>query len=131
MGSTITKYVVCEDPDEWGDEPPLDSYQEAKDEAERRCAAVVELTFEYTDSEVVDDFRPEWQVIVGNIGTVYAGRAEMDARENFRVYIEQSTTRWTRAAGENVVLMKDGEIVEEHEGSGEDRESMDSMLEDT
>ena len=55
----ITKYAVCDNPDEWGDEPLTESYQDAKAEAQRDNKCVVALEYEYSDSELVDDFREE------------------------------------------------------------------------
>jgi hypothetical protein len=54
--SSIERYVVTADPDEWGDGPMLD-YDEARTLAAQHGACVVELTYEYADSELVDDFR--------------------------------------------------------------------------
>jgi hypothetical protein len=53
----IERYAVAADPDEWGDAPLYDNYQEAKDDARRQGACVITLTYEYSDSEVTDDFR--------------------------------------------------------------------------
>lgn len=55
--ATITRYVVTDNPDEWGDAPTYDKYREARDEASRRNACVIELEYEYSDSSLVDDFR--------------------------------------------------------------------------
>lgn len=59
IGSTITIYAVCEDPDEWGDAPLFEDYRDAHKEAKERSECVVELNYEYTDSSLVDDFRKE------------------------------------------------------------------------
>lgn len=56
--STICKYVVCNDPDEWGDEPMHDSAMEAHDQALSEGRCVVEVEFEYIDSGLAWDFRP-------------------------------------------------------------------------
>lgn len=53
----------------------------------------------------------EWEVLVGNIGTVYAGG---DRREAFRVFEEYrglSRRNVGRAGGEGVVLMAGGGVV--------------------
>jgi len=59
---------------------------------------------------------PEWEVIVGNIGTVYSGPDEELAKIKYESYVEDSGLNSGRAAGENVVLMCDGEIVQEYIG---------------
>lgn len=58
---------------------------------------------------------PYYEVIVGNIGTVYNGRDEKEARKDFATYMQQSIDNYGRAGRESVVLMKDGEIIEEYE----------------
>lgn len=59
MSGEITRYVVCEDPDEWGDGPTYEQakYEDAKREASSIGGCVVEITYEFSDSELVDDFR--------------------------------------------------------------------------
>lgn len=57
-----------------------------------------------------------YEVIVGNIGTVYRGDDESEARRLFDVYVEQSRSGFGRAGGESVTVFQDGEIVLEHEG---------------
>jgi len=58
----------------------------------------------------------EWEVIVGNIGTVYSGTNGFEARKKFSTYVKQSKTGYGRAAYEDVTLMKDGDMVKEHYG---------------
>jgi hypothetical protein len=60
---------------------------------------------------------PEWQVVVGNVGTVYSGTNGAEARKTFLVYRKQSRTGQGRAAGEEVTLFKDGEPVESYWGA--------------
>ncbi len=55
-----------------------------------------------------------YQVIVGNIGTVYDGDNGFDARRTFMSYVKDSGAKYGRASGEPVTLMRDGEPVEEH-----------------
>ena len=55
----------------------------------------------------------KYQVIVGNIGTVYDGDDEVEAKKEYYSWIEQ-TERGGRASGEPVTLMIDGEPTEEH-----------------
>ncbi len=54
-----------------------------------------------------------WEVIVGNIGTVYSGLNELEAREIYQQYCKDSTEYVGRASRENVTLMCDNEIVVE------------------
>ena len=56
-----------------------------------------------------------YQVLVGNIGTVYDGDIEADARAAFVEYRRASWAGDGRAAGEAVTLMSGGEPVEEYE----------------
>ena len=53
-----------------------------------------------------------WQVVCGNIGTVYSGNDGVKAKERFYEYVDLSKTGCGRAAYEEVVLMQDDEIVE-------------------
>lgn len=62
------------------------------------------------------------EVYCGHIGLVFSNHplAGPSGRETalsvFREYREQSKSGYGRAAGESVVLMKDGEIFREHVG---------------
>lgn len=56
----------------------------------------------------------EYQVIVGNIGTVCDGHDKVIAFETFKEYVEQSQTRGMRASGESVVLLVNGEVEKEY-----------------
>jgi hypothetical protein len=53
---------------------------------------------------------PRFEVIVGNVGTVYDGRYSHMAYQAFEEYRELSRRGEGRPAGEPVVLMADGEI---------------------
>jgi len=55
-----------------------------------------------------------FEVIVGNVGSVYSGIQLKEALEHYGEYIQQSKTGLGRAGGEEVVLMKDGEPWKEH-----------------
>ena len=59
----------------------------------------------------------KYQVIVGNIGSVYDGADKVIAFETWKEYVEQSQTRHMKASGESVVLIRDGEVEKEHVGS--------------
>lgn len=65
------------------------------------------------------------QVIVGNVGTVYDGTVyngpEMvRANSVYRDYVLQSKSGKGRAAGENVTMLKNGEIHKEFIGENEE-----------
>lgn len=59
---------------------------------------------------------PEYEVIVGNIGTVTRTENEYEALQVFTEYVEQSNHPFGRASGEEVTLMKDGEPEQTHYG---------------
>lgn len=61
-----------------------------------------------------------YEVIVGNIGTVYDGASMSAASETYRDYVMMSKSERGRAGGESVTMLKDGDIVREHAGSSED-----------
>lgn len=56
----------------------------------------------------------DFTVQVGNVGTVYSGKSELDARKAFKDYVKASLLQQGRAAGEDVTLLKDDEIIKEH-----------------
>jgi hypothetical protein len=55
-----------------------------------------------------------YDVIVGNIGTVYSGPSRREAERRYNEYVEQSQTNDGRAAGEPVALMRDNDIFMEY-----------------
>lgn len=55
-----------------------------------------------------------FQVIVGNIGTVYQGDDEFEAGRIYNEYVEQSNSPFGRASNEAVCIMMDGDIIQEH-----------------
>lgn len=55
-----------------------------------------------------------YDVIVGNIGTVYSGHNRREAERTMRTYIEQSQSNVGRAGGEAVTLMQDSEVAKEY-----------------
>jgi hypothetical protein len=57
-----------------------------------------------------------YQVIVGNVGTVYHGDSELDAREKYDEYVMQSMHGRGRASGEDVTMLADDEIVRNFDG---------------
>lgn len=64
----------------------------------------------------------QYQVVVGNIGTVYDGPNVIEARMAYSSYVKQSTENYGRAAGESVTMFLNGEVRREHDGAGEDEE---------
>lgn len=70
-----------------------------------------------------DEDAPEpdlYSVIVGNVGTVYAGDEPHEAKRHYAAYVELSRGTTGRAAGEPVTLMKDGEPIQEHQPATEE-----------
>ncbi len=63
-----------------------------------------------------------YEVIVGNVGTVYDGPEKMRAKENFRNYKKYSQEGRGRAANEEVTMMLNGEIVDSFDPKNEDNE---------
>lgn len=55
-----------------------------------------------------------YEVIVGNIGTVYEGPHGTTARAAFREYVHASKQARGRAGGEQVTMFEDGEPVKEY-----------------
>jgi hypothetical protein len=58
-----------------------------------------------------------YEVIVGNVGSVYRGRSRVKALAIYESYVTISQEHETaRCYGEDVTLMADGEIEQEHRG---------------
>lgn len=57
-----------------------------------------------------------YEVIVGNIGTVYMGPSQVTAHITFDEYVGMSISGYGRAAGEDVTIMFRGEPTREHLG---------------
>ena len=60
-----------------------------------------------------------YEVIVGNVGTVYDGSGKVAAKTTYLRYVKVSLSGAGRAGGEGVVLMEDGEIIAEHYGEND------------
>ena len=60
---------------------------------------------------------PVHTIVVGNIGTVYEGESDRDARLTFNIYIDHSQSNRGRCAGEDVTWLRDGDIVSEFIGT--------------
>jgi hypothetical protein len=63
---------------------------------------------------------PKFEVVVGNIGTVYSGNNYMQAQCEYTAYVKISRKGKGRAAGEPVTLFHNGEIRSEYAGNHED-----------
>jgi len=59
----------------------------------------------------------KFEVIVGNIGTVYSGNNFMQAQTRYSSYVKDSRANRGRAAGEAVTLIHNGEIRCEYAGT--------------
>lgn len=55
-----------------------------------------------------------FEVIVGNVGSVYRGASRIQANRKFREYVEQSRSFVGRAGGETVSLLADDVLVEDY-----------------
>lgn len=85
-------------------------------------AEFYEIPFESEEEEVEENPKVNYEVIVGNIGTVHRGHSKQEAEKHYREYVSQSKEGYGRAAGEGVALMADDEIVKEHSGSAGERQ---------
>ncbi len=60
---------------------------------------------------------PTYEVIVGNVGSVYHGRSRVKALATYVAYVTISKDQsGARCYGEDVTLLVDGEIDREHTG---------------
>lgn len=66
----------------------------------------------------------QYEVVVGNIGTVYSGTYSSDAIMTFIAYSDKSERNEGRAAGESVTLFQDGEIAKVYIGTIDQQESL-------
>jgi len=58
----------------------------------------------------------KYQVVVGNVGTVYDGTRKKEALALYKSNVSLSIHGYGRHKGESVTLLVDGEIEKEHEG---------------
>jgi len=66
--------------------------------------------------------RHRYEVIVGNIGTVYQGSSKLFALRRFNEYRNLSDIGYGRASEESITMLTDDEITAEHIGAQELRE---------
>lgn len=71
----------------------------------------------------------KYQVVVGNIGTVYDGDNKKKAYTLFKEYCSLSKDNYGRAAGEDVALFEDGHLEEDFLGSISDSNSESMEIE--
>lgn len=57
---------------------------------------------------------PHYEVFVSNVGTVYRGEDQCDAEYDFDSYVDLSRRGIGRAGGQDVVLFKDGQTIDQH-----------------
>lgn len=69
--------------------------------------------------------KSRYEVVVGNVGTVYTGTSRKDALDSYNEYVELSESGFGRAANEDVALMLDGEFEQEHLGEKPEEESFE------
>lgn len=62
--------------------------------------------------------RNDYQVTVGNIGTVYTGHSSQEAWACFKDYQKQANSLVGRASGEPVTFWKDGEPIDTYDPAG-------------
>ena len=60
------------------------------------------------------DMKNQYEVIVGNIGTVYNGTNGFTAIKEYNQYIGLSRANYGRASGESITLLKNGDIYKEY-----------------
>ena len=58
-----------------------------------------------------------YETVVGNVGTVYIGGCHRFAEEAFTTYVRQSKTGNGRAGGEDVTILRNGNIIAEYIGT--------------
>lgn len=60
---------------------------------------------------------PTYNVIVGNVGSVYAGKSKREAMLTAKCYEDRSRDNRGRCAGESVTVLRDGEVIWEYLGT--------------
>jgi hypothetical protein len=101
--ATLAGFTVVD-----GDPVYLDAWDECKRILDQE--AQLESMAKATELTTADDY----EVIVGNIGSVHFGTDLNEARKIFAEYKAQSETGTGRAGGEGVTLLKNGDIYTEH-----------------
>jgi len=70
--------------------------------------------------------KPEYTVVVGNIGTVYDGPHINEALRIYNTYVDTSVRSVGRGGGESVTMFRDGEPYKEFLGVIEVRDIMEA-----
>lgn len=103
------------------------SDQSALTAAEKKVNPILKKAGKVTrQDESVDDDGDggdRFEVIVGNIGSVYRGTNKKEAFKKYHAYIELSKSGSGRAGGEDVTLMVNDEPLQEYGGSNTQEES--------
>lgn len=60
----------------------------------------------------------KFEVVVGNVGTIYSGENACAAHGTYRDAMILSASKQGRASGESITLLQDGEVVKKYEGEG-------------
>lgn len=68
------------------------------------------------DALIINAKHNKYQVIVGNVGTVYDAYSLKEASKTFSEYKHQSKTHYGRASGEQVTMFCNGEPVKQYDG---------------
>jgi len=69
----------------------------------------------------------KYQVVVGNLGTVYDGDNSFAAEKNFQEYVKISNNDYGRVSNEPVTLFVDGEPEAEFDGNNADCKDCEYM----
>ena len=94
-----------------------DVFYEGAPEECGQCGKQIESAYGDPDAEQENTMNHEYEVIVGNVGSVYAGPDKREAELRYNTYVDRSKSDRGRCAGEPVTLMCDGEISREYEGT--------------
>ncbi len=97
-----------------------DVYCDADDEdradENHDCAVCAGEWHFYVSIDVIVTDGDQYEVVVGNIGSVYSGNDLEEATKHYAEYVGQSRLGYGRAANEGVTLLANGEIKREHYG---------------
>lgn len=66
-----------------------------------------------------------FEIIVGNVGTVYTGNNRVEAENEYRECCAMVDQPYGRASGEDVTFMMDGDIHEEYQSKAPQMEHPD------
>ena len=75
------------------------------------------------DVEIEELNESDFEVVVGNLGTVLKTTSPVEARKTFDAYVASSKLDYARESGEDVYLMRDGEVFDEYQGTAGDEEN--------